>query len=103
MPRLIVRVVGTEQATGTESILAVVESDQYDPDRLDALVSACLASSLETLKSTRLDSLRAWCPEVSVVLNASGDETVRPSMHLTQDTLSRLAEAGASFDFDPYV
>jgi hypothetical protein len=102
MPRLIVRVIGTQEDTQSESILATVESDQYDPDHLNVLVNTSLANALEALKSGNLDLLRSWRPQVSVVLTAN-DETVRPSLHLTQDTLHKLAEAGASFDFDPYV
>lgn len=102
MLRLIVRVVGTDNATGTEAILATIESDQYDHAHLDTLVNASLTKAAEKLISTNLEVLRVWRPEVSVSLTAE-DEVVRPSLHLNQDTLNRLVEAGASFDFDPYV
>ena len=102
MLRLIVRVIGTEENSGVESTLAIVESNQYTPDHLDAMVNLVLTNALEALKSTSLDSLCSWRPEVSVTLTAD-DEVVRPSLHLTQGTLHRLSEAGASFDFDPYV
>jgi hypothetical protein len=102
MIKLIVRVVGIEKSTGSEVVLYRTESDQYSPDQLEALVKVSLGGALQHLNATSLDALRAWCPEVSIVLTAD-DETVRPSLHLTQDMMNKLTEAGASFDFDPYV
>jgi len=102
MPRLIVRIIGTKEGSEIESILATVESEQYDPDHVDALVNVALAGALQALQSDNFDVLRSWCPEVSIVLT-SDDEGIRPSVHLTPSTLHKLADAGASFDFDPYV
>lgn len=103
MPLLAIRMVVTHEVTGDESILAKVEADDYSPDLLDTLVNACLSKSLEEIKGTSLQALKSWSPEVSVVLTTDDDESVRPSLHLNAGTLQRLAEAGASFDFDPYV
>jgi hypothetical protein len=103
MPLLVVRLVVTHEETGNESFLVKLESDQYDPDHLDALVNTCLSHALEEIKAESLQALRPWCPEVSVVLSKDGEEPVRPSLHLSPSTLLRLSEAGASFDFDPYV
>ena len=97
-----IRAIGTNQYTGEEVILAIVESDKYSPDQLDYLINECLKKSLEKLRTPRLDSLRPWCAEISVVLTAD-EEIVRPSLHLSKETLFRLAEAGTAFDFDPYV
>ena len=100
---LVIRMVVTHEVTGNESILAKIESARYDPDHLDALVNACLTKSLEEIKGVNLLALRSWSPEISVVLTTDGEESVRPSLHLNSSTLQRLSEAGASFDFDPYV
>ena len=102
MPRLIVRIIGTKEGSGIESILATVGSEQYDPDHVDASVNAALDGALQTLQGDNVSVLRSWCPEVSVVLS-SDDERIRPSLHLTPGTLHKLSDAGASFDFDPYV
>lgn len=103
MPLLAVRLVATHEKTGRESVLAKLESGQYDPEHLDALVNACLSLALEEIKAESLQALTPWHPEVSVVLTTDGEESVRPSLHLNPSTLLRLSEAGASFDFDPYV
>lgn len=103
MPLLAVRLVVTHEETGSEAILVKIESDQYDPDHLDALVNTCLSQALEEIKEEGLQALRPWRPEVSVVLTTDGEESVRPSLHLSPSTLLRLSEAGASFDFDPYL
>lgn len=102
MTRLVVHVIGVEPDTGRETTLAKVETDRFDPDHLDAQVVVALESALTLVKGAGLDSLRCWKPEVSAVLTAD-DEGVRPSLHLTIETLQRLVEAGAAFDFDPYV
>lgn len=103
MPTLVIRIIGTNEASGMESVLATINSNRYAPDHLDSMVNTCLSKSLETLNASSLESLRSWCPEVSVSLSADEDESIRPSLHLNRETLQRLAEAGATFDFDPYV
>lgn len=100
MVRLVVRVIGTSAETGLESTIAMVESDRYDPDHLDDQVRIALDNAVNSLRDSEV--LRSWKPEVSVELTADQEE-VRPSLHLRANTLLRLASAGASFDFDPYV
>lgn len=103
MLRLAVRFVVESVGIESQSILAKIESDQFDPDHLDLLVNSCLSKGLEEVKNMKLQSLQPLRPEISVVLTADDDSTVRPSLHLGINTIQRLAEAGASFDFDPYV
>lgn len=102
MIRLVVHVIGVEPGTGRETTLAKMETDLFDPDHLDAQVAVALDCARNVVKGSDLNSLRPWQPEVSAVLTAD-DEDVRPSLHLTVETLQRLVEAGAAFDFDPYV
>lgn len=102
MVRLTVRVIGTSAETGLESIIATAESDHYDPDHLDDQVGIAIDNAVNSLNGRDVGVLRAWKPEVSVELTAD-QEDMRPSLHLTESTLRRLASAGASFDFDPYV
>jgi hypothetical protein len=99
MVRLVVNVIGIKPRTKEEIItLAKIESDRFDPDHLDAQVGVAIDNACGPMGSD-LRALRVWQPEVSVVLTAD-DEA---SLHLTVETLQRLVEAGASFDFDPYV
>lgn len=102
MVRLVVHVIGIEPNTGQETSLAKIESDRFDPDHLDAQVWLALDGALNSIKGPALAALRSWQPEVAAVLTAD-EEEVRPSLHLSAETLQRLVEAGASFDFDPYV
>jgi hypothetical protein len=102
MVRLVVNVIGVDPTTRREVSLAKIESDRFDPDHLDSQVGVALDAACATVKGANLGSLRAWQPEVSTVLTAD-EEEVRPSLHLTIRTLQRFVEAGASFDFDPYV
>ena len=99
---LVVHVIGIDAGTGREVSLAKIETNQFDPDHLDAQVGAALDAALSSTKNADLCALRSWQPEVSAVLTAD-EEEVRPSLHLTAETLQRLVAAGASFDFDPYV
>lgn len=102
MVRLLVRIVVTRQDTGADSIVSSAESNRYDPELLDSLVNVVLDEALSSLGLSSLWELSRWAPEVSVVLRAT-EEKVRPSLHLDQGTIMRLAEAAASFDFDPYT
>lgn len=102
MVRLVVHVIGVEPDTGREATLAKIETDRFDPDHLDAQVVVALERARRFVKGAGLNSLRLWQPEVSAVVTADDDD-VRPSLHLTIETLQRLVEAGAAFDFDPYV
>lgn len=102
MLRLIIEVVGIAPGVGEEVSLAKIETDRFDPDYLDAQLGVALDSACRRINSDDPTALRSWQPEVSVVLTAD-DTTTRPSLHLTFETLQRLAEAGAAFDFDPYV
>lgn len=86
---------------GKEEILASLKSNDYGPDIVDRLINDCLDQAVGKLKSKNLASLRAGCPELSVLVS-SGERTIRPSLHLSSTTLQRLAEAGVEFDFDPY-
>ena len=101
---LVVHVIGIDASTGRQVSLAKIETNQFDPDHLDAQVGVALDAALSTTKGKGADlgALRSWQPEVSAVLTAD-EEEVRPSLHLTAETLQRLVAAGASFDFDPYV
>ena len=102
MLKLAVRLVVNHPVTGEEFILAKIESSQYDPDHLDSLINRCLSQALQETEFENLQKLKIWEPEISVLLTTD-EETCRPSLHLNPETLIRLSEAGASFDFDPYI
>lgn len=102
MIRLVVSVIGTSPDTGAEHCLATVESDRFDPDHLDEQVRLALAASRSASLASPVMQLSHWQPQVTVSLTVD-EEVVRPSMHLSVETLFQLADARASFDFDPYV
>ena len=102
MVRLVVHVIGSKPRTGQEASLAKIESDRFDPDHLDVQIRQALDSACRSVRGTALGVLNSWQPDVSVVL-AADEEYVRPSLHLSTETLQLLVEVGASFDFDPYV
>jgi hypothetical protein len=101
MIRLLVKVIGINPGSGAESELAAIDSDQYDPDHLDEQVRVALVSAAAPLNGG-LAELRVFSPQVSVLLSVD-NEVVRPSLRLSVETVRCLSEAGASFDFDPYV
>jgi hypothetical protein len=103
MIRLIVSVFATDVMTRSDLELARLESDRYNPDHLEELVRKCLTQALspDGEKRREPDGLAGWL--VSVSLFADEHESVRPSLHLSGKTIRLLADAGADFDFDPYV
>lgn len=102
MLRLVVKIIGENAGDGSEMILASVESDKYSPSHVDDLIGDAIIRVLKGRGLTRISDLRELSPEISVRLFAD-DVACRPSLHFCQDTISKMAEAGASFDFDPYV
>lgn len=101
MVRLVVRVIGTDSCSAKETILAEVRSDGFSPDQLEAEIGMALNNAVSLVGGNDDSVLVRWQPEVSVSLTADGD--LRPSLHLSAALLMRLAQASASFDFDPYV
>lgn len=103
MPLLTVRLIHTPIGK-KESVLVSLESDTYSPDHLETLINDCLTQALKETDQSNLSSLQSGHPEISILLShASGENAVRPSLHLSQKTLMRITEAGAAFDFDPYI
>lgn len=102
MVRLQVRVIVNQRDAGADSVVSSIEANEYDPELLDSLVNAVLAEAVSSFGASSLREFGAWKPEVSVLLRVF-EEKVRPSLHLEQSTIMKLAEAGASFDFDPYA
>lgn len=102
MVRLLVRIIVTRQGTGADSIVSSAQANGYDPELLDALVNTVLDETLSSLGLSSFRELSRWVPEISVTLRVY-KEKVRPSLHLEQGTIMKLAEAGATFDFDPYT
>ena len=100
MPRLTVRVIGTKPGTNTESVLAKMELQEYDPGRIGPLVSDSLQVAVRAVGGSGPSALRGWDAEVSVAVTDL--DGLRPSLHIDGEALGRLAAAGASFDFDPY-
>ena len=97
--QLTIKVVGTD-AQGAERIYSRVARSVYCPNALEELIEEALNAAIVAVGGETEASLRPFEPEVSVSLTG---ESIRPSLHLSPQLLSRLAQARASVDFDPYV
>ena len=97
--RLTVRVIGTE-VSGQERIYSSIAREPFDLDELESLIQGALAEATHAVGGSSEVALQALAPEVSILL--TGDD-VRPALHLSAQLIARLALAGASVDFDPYV
>ena len=102
MPRLVIRIVGSDRSTGADVELARSESNRYDPDHLDAEIRKLLAQ-FAVAAAQGGPAVNAGSFELSVNLSAHEQETVRPSLHLSRETIRQLADLKSEFDFDPYV
>ena len=103
MPQLTIRVFATDVATGTETELARLDSNEFSPDHLDVSVQRCLKQALTDKGEILSGSTKQAKLEVSAYLSADEHEGVRPALHLSLETIRQLADAYAEFDFDPYV
>jgi hypothetical protein len=91
----------TTKQTGDVRIWTI-EKDTYDVDLINSLIKDALENVRIILGVTDNTDLKQFNPEIGIYLSADKGDC-RPSMHLTSQTLSLLAAAGADFDFDPYV
>lgn len=101
MIKLVVQIVISDDS-GKESVPASLTVAEYSPDILEKLINDVLASALVKLKLKNLKSLRPFRPEISISISGMSDEGIRPAVHLSALTSNRLADAGTTFDFDPY-
>ncbi|WP_139131172.1 MULTISPECIES: hypothetical protein [Pseudomonadaceae] len=98
--RLIVDTDSEKDMPATE-VAAAVSRDFYHPEILDELIREVFNSALEKRYVAQISELNKLKPEVGVSIRS--DEGIRPSFHLSWETLCLISEAGAELDFDPYV
>lgn len=84
--------------TGKAETLASVSLDEYTVENLQAAISDALGIADRLLGCAELP---LWLPQVSVWLWSN--RGLRARMQLSQDLIQRIAAAGASVDFDPYM
>jgi len=102
MIKLVVRVVGTNPRTKEDVDLSESRSDDYDLKRVQVDMERVLVEAAERAFALAGRSLKEFAPQLQVLLTADEGE-VRPSLHLSEGVIRRLAESGAFLDFDPYV
>lgn len=78
--------------------LASASFDAYTVENLQIAISEALESAG---RSFGREELPLWQPQVSVWLRSN--RGLRARMQLSQDLIGRIAAAGASVDFDPYM
>jgi hypothetical protein len=85
-----------------ERVLYECEFDRYESVDLDCLIVEALSHAQVTAGVSSLSLLKPLALEVVISLFVD-EEQIRPALHFNVDTIRQMAEAGASFDFDPYV
>jgi hypothetical protein len=93
---------GASQTKAVEAVVYTIEKDYFDPDCLNVIVPDALNAARKKLGVLSTSALKQVSVEISVALTADGGEC-RPALHLDVETISLMSEAGAAFDFDPYV
>jgi hypothetical protein len=106
MIRLNIKVIGTavDQCTqkSVEIKLHECELERYEPECIDDLILDALTQAKTASGGTNLAQLKPLAPEIVISLFVD-EESCRPAFHLSATTIQRMGEAGASFDFDPYI
>lgn len=100
--RVTVRVIAQAEETGAELILSEEKFAAYDLDAVDASVRTCLATAIRSRDAQAAAGERVRLCQLSLLLS-SNDPNVRPSLHLSLETVRALADVRVSFDFDPYT
>ncbi|MES2821039.1 MAG: hypothetical protein V4812_18845 [Pseudomonadota bacterium] len=106
MIRLNLKVVGARidlsGQVSKEQTLYEHELDRYNVDDVSELVSNALDQAKMATGSKSLMCLRVWRPEVVISLFVD-EEPMRAALHFNSEVIQKMGEAGASFDFDPYI
>ena len=106
MIRFNIKVIGAkiDQYTqkSVEIILHECELDTYEPECIDALILDVLIQAKTASGFETLAQLKPFTPEIVLSLFVD-EESCRPALHFTATTIQKMSEAGASFDFDPYI
>lgn len=93
--------VDAENNISSTVVAAEARREIYDAEILDELIREVFSSVLEQRYVGKISELKPLKPEVSVALKLN--EGMRPSFHLSSETIRLISEAGADLDFDPYV
>lgn len=97
-PEISVVIVGSDPGTGEERWIASSTCEEYSFENVELLIYDTLRDAGDKVGA---DSLPRWAPRVVVQPTLCRDD--RPSMHFTAALIRRMAEAGASLEFDPSV
>lgn len=97
MPKLSVAIIGSTTSDGSEVVLSQQKSDAYSPEILENLINDLIGKASGRALVDYKDI------QVTVSLTTEDSEVVRPSLSLSSETIKKLSNMGASFDFDPYV
>jgi hypothetical protein len=79
-----------------------MEVNEYDVDYLNSWIPTALDAAKKALGLNEIGDLKPFAPEIGVYLSADKGDC-RPAIHLTAQAITFMNEAGAEFDFDPYV
>lgn len=85
----------------TELVIWSDEKTNYSPDYYDQTISQAINSTYKTLGLNEVSDLKPLNPEISVYFFS--DDGCRPALHINNETISLMCDAGSSFDFDPYI
>ncbi|KRB02563.1 hypothetical protein [Lysobacter sp. Root690] len=101
--KVLVRVIGEKLGNGLDEIIASKEFDYFNLDEIDTCISQLIDFVVRDLVDMKAKGVGLGDdPQISLVLSAE-DVYIRPSVHLSKNTINKIASIGASFDFDPYT
>lgn len=106
MVRFVLKVVGAihenRENENSDILLFSHETNVFEGVDLDQLMDVALCSAAAAAGVNSLSLMKSQ--EIQVVFSLFAEnEHIRPTINFSAETIQKLAEAGASFDFDPYV
>lgn len=106
MIKLTIRIIGSvtdlTSSITSETVLHEYEVAQYAASAVDDLIADALGKAMSAAGKQSLESLASLQPQVCVLLFVD-DDPVRAVLQLSSATIQKMALAGASLDFDPYI
>jgi hypothetical protein len=82
-----------------ERVLIESQFNHFPVENFDEVIIKTIEAALSVVGEHKLPSLQ---PQLVMTLFVDGEQ-IRATMHLGVSAIKKLADVGASFDFDPYI
>jgi hypothetical protein len=99
--QVIVRLIGSRISNGADVVIFSEAFGVYDPAEIERSMVRAIEKYKKDMAQLSFNDINLGdSPQISICASMLGD--LRPVVNLSKETITRMSEINASFDFDPY-